>query len=180
MMNKMENGEKVIRMLHHVTIGLQYRSHECALSWVSDNEEGCTELTENYWRKHWMKRSVPWQIDDGSLCLHIPRLVQLQNFVTFTAFLTMIPFQDLNYKCKEEQEAAAAASFAVLLYQLLAAQQAWTEQHQAHSPQIYLHRWKLLPNPCVGMPWQRLWASQDDQAFIKTMGFDVAMFWLLL
>jgi len=57
-------------------------------------------------------------INDGSLCLYIPRLVQLQNFVTFTAFLTMIPFQDLNYKCKEEEKAAAAAAFAVLLYQL--------------------------------------------------------------
>jgi len=28
MMKKMENGEKVIGMLHHVTIGLQYRSRE--------------------------------------------------------------------------------------------------------------------------------------------------------
>jgi len=32
MMEKMENGEKVIRMLHHVTIGLRYWSHECAPS----------------------------------------------------------------------------------------------------------------------------------------------------
>ena len=28
MMKIMENGEKVIGMLHHVTIGLQYRSRE--------------------------------------------------------------------------------------------------------------------------------------------------------
>jgi len=60
-------------------------------------------------------------IDDGSLCLHIPRLVQPQNFVSFTACLAMIPCEDLNYKCEEEEEAAAAAAFAVLLYQLLAA-----------------------------------------------------------
>jgi len=32
MMKKMENGEKVIGMLRHVTIGLRYRSHECAPS----------------------------------------------------------------------------------------------------------------------------------------------------
>jgi len=30
MMKKMENGEKVIRMLCHVTIGLRYQSREYA------------------------------------------------------------------------------------------------------------------------------------------------------
>jgi len=55
----MENGETVIGMLHHVIIGLRYRSRECTLSWTSDDEEEYTEVTEKYWRKHWMKRSVP-------------------------------------------------------------------------------------------------------------------------
>ena len=119
-------------------------------------------------------------IDDGSLCLHIPRLVQPQNFVSFTACLAMIPCEDLNYECEEEEEAAAAAAFAVLLYQLLAARQARTEQRRAHSHRLYLCRRELLPNPRVGTPWQRLWASQDDRAFITTMGFDVATFRLLL
>jgi len=59
LMKKMENGETVIGMLHHVTIRLRYRSCECAPSWASDNEEGCTEVTENYWRKCWTKWSVP-------------------------------------------------------------------------------------------------------------------------
>jgi len=31
-MKNMESGEKVIGMLCHMTIGLHYRSHECALS----------------------------------------------------------------------------------------------------------------------------------------------------
>jgi len=31
-MKKMENGEKVIGMLCHVTIGLRYQSRECAPS----------------------------------------------------------------------------------------------------------------------------------------------------
>ena len=44
MMKKMENGEKVIGMLHHVTIGLWYRSHECTPSWASDDEEEYTVL----------------------------------------------------------------------------------------------------------------------------------------
>jgi len=59
MMKKMENGEKVIGMLHHVTIGLRYQSRECTLSWASDDEEGCTEVMEKHRRKHWMKWSVP-------------------------------------------------------------------------------------------------------------------------
>ena len=41
----MENGEKVIGMLHHVTIRLRYWSRECTLSWASDDEEECTEVT---------------------------------------------------------------------------------------------------------------------------------------
>jgi len=59
MMKKMENGEKVIGMLRHVTIGLQYWSRECTPSWASDNEEEYTEVTEKYWRKHQMKRASP-------------------------------------------------------------------------------------------------------------------------
>jgi len=35
----MENGEKVIRMLCHMTIKFRYRSHKCTLSWASDNED---------------------------------------------------------------------------------------------------------------------------------------------
>ena len=57
MMKKMENGVKVIGILHHVTIGLRYRSHKCTPSWASD-DEGCTEVMEKYQRKHWTKRSV--------------------------------------------------------------------------------------------------------------------------
>jgi len=36
MMKNMENGEMVIGMLHHVTIGLRYRSRECTLSLLVD------------------------------------------------------------------------------------------------------------------------------------------------
>ena len=47
-MKKMENGETVIGMLRHVTIGLRYRSRECTPSWASDDEEEYTEVTEKY------------------------------------------------------------------------------------------------------------------------------------
>ena len=59
MMKKMENGEKVIRMLCHMTIRLQYRSGECTPSWASDDEEEYTEVTEKYRRKHRTKWSIP-------------------------------------------------------------------------------------------------------------------------
>jgi len=59
MMKKMENGGKVIGMLHHMTIGLRYRSRKCTLSWASDDEEEYTEVMEKYRRKHWMKWSIP-------------------------------------------------------------------------------------------------------------------------
>ena len=42
----MENGEKVIGMLHPVTIWLWYRSHKCTPSWASNDEEEYTEVTE--------------------------------------------------------------------------------------------------------------------------------------
>ena len=59
MMKKMENGEKVIRMLCHVIIRLWYQSRECTPSWTSNDDEEYTEVTEKYWRRRRMKRSVP-------------------------------------------------------------------------------------------------------------------------
>jgi len=47
MMKKMENGETVIGMLHHVIIGLWYRSHECTPSWTSDDKGEYTEVTSD-------------------------------------------------------------------------------------------------------------------------------------
>ena len=58
MMKKMENGETVIGMLHHVIIRLRCQSHECTPSWTSDDEEEYTEVTEKYRRKRWTKQSV--------------------------------------------------------------------------------------------------------------------------
>ena len=59
MMKKMENGETVIGMLHHVIIGLRYQSRECTPSWTSDDEEEYTEVTEKYRRRRRTMRSVP-------------------------------------------------------------------------------------------------------------------------
>lgn len=40
----------------------------------------------------------------------------------------------------------------------------------------YLTRYDLPPNPHLGTAWQYLFGSQNDRAFITTMGFDVATF----
>jgi len=47
-----------------MSVRLHYQSHECALSWVSNDEEECMEMTEwcqmgqsIYQKKHWMKKN---------------------------------------------------------------------------------------------------------------------------
>ena len=52
------------------------------------------------------------------------------------------------------------------------------EGRQRH--RLYLCRPELIPNPRIGSPWQALYQSQSDRAFITTMGLDTATFHLLL
>ena len=51
---------------------------------------------------------------------------------------------------------------------------------RCHDSRFYLWRAQLLPNPCTNTPWQTLYESQDDRAFITTMGFDVETFGYIL
>ncbi|KAH9933851.1 uncharacterized protein B0H18DRAFT_1115213 [Fomitopsis serialis] len=46
--------------------------------------------------------------------------------------------------------------------------------------QTYLTCPELMPDPRINTPWQRLWESQNDRAFITTMGIDVETFHYLL
>ncbi|KAJ7194857.1 hypothetical protein GGX14DRAFT_402074 [Mycena pura] len=48
-------------------------------------------------------------------------------------------------------------------------------ERRRHS-RLYLCRPQLLPNPRVETPWQQLYASQNNRAFITTMGFDTDTF----
>ncbi|TCD64819.1 hypothetical protein EIP91_003600 [Steccherinum ochraceum] len=50
----------------------------------------------------------------------------------------------------------------------------------AARPRLYLRRSELLPDPRNGTPWQQLYASKNDRAFITTMGVDVDTFHYLL
>lgn len=45
---------------------------------------------------------------------------------------------------------------------------------------LYLCRPELVPNPRIGSPWQFLYQSQLDRAFITTMGVDTVTFQVLL
>lgn len=45
---------------------------------------------------------------------------------------------------------------------------------------LYLCRQELVPNPRIGSPWQFLYHSQSDRAFITTMGIDAATFQVIL
>ncbi|KAH9919514.1 uncharacterized protein B0H18DRAFT_957472 [Fomitopsis serialis] len=54
------------------------------------------------------------------------------------------------------------------------------EGRRAHRRDHYLTRAELLPDPRIDTPWQRLWETQSDRAFITTMGVDVETFHYLL
>jgi len=45
---------------------------------------------------------------------------------------------------------------------------------------LYLCRPELMPNPRIGSPWQCLYQSQSNRAFITTMGIDIKTFQLIL
>jgi hypothetical protein len=45
---------------------------------------------------------------------------------------------------------------------------------------LYLTRPQLLPNPRGETPWQVLYATMNDRAFITTMGFNVDGFHMIL
>ncbi|KAH0840055.1 hypothetical protein J3R83DRAFT_1022 [Lanmaoa asiatica] len=49
-----------------------------------------------------------------------------------------------------------------------------------HHNRLYPRRSQLLPDPRGDTPWQRLYNSQNNRAFITTMGFDVDTFGYIL
>ncbi|KAH9841937.1 uncharacterized protein C8Q71DRAFT_354566 [Rhodofomes roseus] len=50
------------------------------------------------------------------------------------------------------------------------------EGRRAHRRNHYLTPAELLPDPRIDTPWQRLWESQNDRAFVTPMGVDVTTF----
>jgi hypothetical protein len=82
------------------------------------------------------------------------------------------------YDDEDELFHCAATLAGVLVTGVLNAHDEQVNCRRPH--RLYLTRPELLPNPCIGTPWQMLWRSQNDRAFITTMGFDVATFRFLL
>lgn len=78
----------------------------------------------------------------------------------------------------ESESLACQATIAILLIGVLLARSAQNERRRLH--RLYLCRAQLLPDPRGATPWQVLWGSQNDRAFITTMGFDVKTFRFLL
>lgn len=74
-------------------------------------------------------------------------------------------------------EAAAAFSM-VLVLGVLMAEEDRIEKRRRH--RFYMTRPTLLPNPRFGTAWTHLYQSQNDRAFITTMGFDVKTFHYIL
>ena len=62
---------------------------------------------------------------------------------------------------------------AILLGALEARKQRAARRQQSR---LYLCRPQLLPNPRMDTPWQILYSSNSDRAFITTMGFDTITF----
>ncbi|KAF7375533.1 hypothetical protein MSAN_00441500 [Mycena sanguinolenta] len=79
---------------------------------------------------------------------------------------------------EEEQEDMdwdlTTAAMAAIVAGVLIARQRRVERR--HERRLYLTRPQLLPDPRSDTPWQVLYASRNDRAFITTMGFDTQSF----
>ena len=86
----------------------------------------------------------------------------------------------LQMEANEEEEEAEdyameAAATTLLIY--IGAEESRLARARNRQPnRLYLCRPQLCPNPRVGTPWQYLYHSHSDRAFITTMGFDIETF----
>ena len=75
---------------------------------------------------------------------------------------------------QELEQSAALAAVALMVVGAEESHRLRTERRQ--SRRLYLCQPQLLPNPHKDTPWQVLYQSHSDRAFITTMGFDVDAF----
>ncbi|KAG6915497.1 hypothetical protein DXG01_011199 [Tephrocybe rancida] len=81
----------------------------------------------------------------------------------------------------EEEDELLLMQAAVFLVILIGIEEVHQDRiRHCHHHRLYLRCAELLPNPRAGTPWQILWASQNDRAFITMMGFDVETFRYIL
>lgn len=85
----------------------------------------------------------------------------------------------LDESTADDEHRSRQAALAALL--VLGAEHAHSARlNQRANTRFYLCRPELVPNPRFATPWQYLYESCNDRAYITTMGFDVQTFeWLL-
>ncbi|CDO68934.1 hypothetical protein BN946_scf185000.g77 [Trametes cinnabarina] len=101
----------------------------------------------------------------------MPEDNDLEAVLTLDEVLEEMEEEDLE---EEEEEDALLAGFVL---------GGTEESHRARNEarrRRYLTRRELLPNPRKDTPWQQLYASCNDRAFITTMGIDVSTFHFIL
>lgn len=75
----------------------------------------------------------------------------------------------------DDEEDERLQQLAVVALILLGAEE--SRQHRsAQRQRLYLTRPDLLPNPRSNTPWQALWNTRDNRAYLTTMGIDVGTF----
>jgi hypothetical protein len=76
-----------------------------------------------------------------------------------------------------EQELEQSAALAAVALMVIGGEESRRLRTERRQPsRLYLCRPQLLPNPRKDTPWQVLYQSQSNRAFITTMGFDVDAF----
>ena len=76
-----------------------------------------------------------------------------------------------------EQELEQSAALAAVALIVVGAEESRRLRAEHRQPRrLYLCRPQLLPNPRKDTPWQVLYKSRSDRAFITTMGLDVDAF----
>ena len=76
-----------------------------------------------------------------------------------------------------EQELEQSAALAAVALMIIGAEESPRLRAEHRQPsQLSVCQPQLLPNSCKDTPWQVLYQSHSDRAFITTMGFDVDAF----
>ena len=87
---------------------------------------------------------------------------------------TLIQQEEEDEEGDLEQELEQSAALALMVIGAEESRMLRAERRQPS--RLYLCRPQLLPNPRKDTPWQVLYQSRSDRAFITTMGFDVDAF----
>ncbi|KAF9474468.1 hypothetical protein BDN70DRAFT_884771 [Pholiota conissans] len=94
------------------------------------------------------------------------------------AFLQALLLETEEDEAEEQLEELALALGATLLYGAEESRRLRSERRRER--RLYLVRRDLLPNPRAATPWQKLYAGENNRAYITTMAVDVPTFQFIL